>query len=221
MTAAANASAVRLGNLSTVLTWQRLFLEREEIVMARARAVTVPSKRPLSSVTGAPVGGYEGMTIRSLAAGLGVALVTLHRHVENKDDLLDEVADRLPGESWKPRTERQLSAFTTPRQFADGLGRLLRLGSVSLVKAARESWPEATLARCRQDRGTARPAGAERRTESGRFAGLSRRPSPRHPPRPRPARRPRRGRHPSPPPGARHGARTCGPAATTRRRPRR
>lgn len=51
-------------------------------------------------------GGYEQMTIRSLAAGLGVAPMTLYRHVESKDDLLDEVADRLLAESWRPRAKR-------------------------------------------------------------------------------------------------------------------
>jgi TetR/AcrR family transcriptional regulator, tetracycline repressor protein len=51
-------------------------------------------------------GGYEQMTIRSLAATLGVAPMTLYRHVQNKDDLLDEVADRLLAESWKPPTRR-------------------------------------------------------------------------------------------------------------------
>ncbi len=52
-------------------------------------------------------GGYEQMTIRSLAAGLGVAPMTLYRHVESKDDLLDEVADRLLAESWRPRARRE------------------------------------------------------------------------------------------------------------------
>jgi len=52
-------------------------------------------------------GGYEQMTIRSLAAGLGVAPMTLYRHVESKDDLLDEVADRLLAESWRPRAKRE------------------------------------------------------------------------------------------------------------------
>ena len=36
-------------------------------------------------------GGYEDMTIHSLAAELGVAPMSLYRHIRDKDDLLDEV----------------------------------------------------------------------------------------------------------------------------------
>ncbi len=46
------------------------------------------------------------MTIRSLASDLGVAPMSLYRHVRDKDDLLDEVADGLLAEAWKPRTRR-------------------------------------------------------------------------------------------------------------------
>lgn len=54
----------------------------------------------LESVRG---GQYEQMTIRSLAAGLGVAPMALYRHVRDKDDLLIEVTDRLLEETWRPR----------------------------------------------------------------------------------------------------------------------
>jgi AcrR family transcriptional regulator len=47
-------------------------------------------------------GGYEDMTIRSLAAELGVAPMSLYRHVRDKDDLLDEVVDRLLARVWRP-----------------------------------------------------------------------------------------------------------------------
>jgi AcrR family transcriptional regulator len=47
-------------------------------------------------------GGYQEMTIRSLAAGLGVAPMTLYRHIRDKDDLLDEVVDRLLAPAWRP-----------------------------------------------------------------------------------------------------------------------
>ena len=49
--------------------------------------------------------GYEQMTIRSLAADIGVAPMSLYRHVRDKDDLLDEVVDRLLVRAWKPRAE--------------------------------------------------------------------------------------------------------------------
>ena len=47
-------------------------------------------------------GGYEEMTIRSLAAELGVAPMSLYRHIRDKDDLLDEVVDRLLAQAWQP-----------------------------------------------------------------------------------------------------------------------
>jgi len=47
-------------------------------------------------------GGYEEMTIRSLAAELGVAPMSLYRHIRDKDDLLDEVVDRLLAPAWRP-----------------------------------------------------------------------------------------------------------------------
>ena len=48
-------------------------------------------------------GGYEQMTIRSLAADMGVSAMSLYRHVRDKDDLLDEVVDRLLARTWKPK----------------------------------------------------------------------------------------------------------------------
>jgi AcrR family transcriptional regulator len=48
-------------------------------------------------------GRFEQMTIRSLAADLGVAPMTLYRHVRDKDDVLDEVADHLLAQKWRPR----------------------------------------------------------------------------------------------------------------------
>jgi AcrR family transcriptional regulator len=51
-------------------------------------------------------GGFEDMTIRSLAADLEVAPMSLYRHVRDKDDLLDELADRLLASRWKPRVRQ-------------------------------------------------------------------------------------------------------------------
>jgi AcrR family transcriptional regulator len=61
---------------------------REDIVEAAIRAVSI--------------GGYETMTIRSLAAGLGVSPMSLYRHIRDKDDLLGEVVDRLLAMAWRP-----------------------------------------------------------------------------------------------------------------------
>jgi TetR/AcrR family transcriptional regulator, tetracycline repressor protein len=47
-------------------------------------------------------GGYEEMTIRSLATDLGVAPMSLYRHVRDKNDILDEVVDRLLARVWRP-----------------------------------------------------------------------------------------------------------------------
>ena len=48
-------------------------------------------------------GDYHEMTLRSLAERLGVGTMSLYRHVRDKDDILDEVADRLLEAVWRPR----------------------------------------------------------------------------------------------------------------------
>jgi TetR/AcrR family tetracycline transcriptional repressor len=63
-------------------------LSREDIVAAAVGIVTA--------------GGHEEMSIRSLAASLGVAPMSLYRHIHDKDDLLGEVADRLLAGAWRP-----------------------------------------------------------------------------------------------------------------------
>jgi TetR/AcrR family transcriptional regulator, tetracycline repressor protein len=55
-----------------------------------------------AAVTTVRAGGYEKMTIRSLAAELGVSPMSLYRHIRDKDDLLDEVVDRLLARAWRP-----------------------------------------------------------------------------------------------------------------------
>ena len=45
------------------------------------------------------------MTIRGLAAEMGVAPMSLYRHVRDKDDLLDEVVERLLSEIWRPEAD--------------------------------------------------------------------------------------------------------------------
>jgi TetR/AcrR family transcriptional regulator, tetracycline repressor protein len=55
-----------------------------------------------AAVTNVRAGGYQEMTIRSLAAELGVAPMSLYRHIRDKDDLLDEVVDRLLAPAWRP-----------------------------------------------------------------------------------------------------------------------
>jgi TetR/AcrR family transcriptional regulator, tetracycline repressor protein len=69
-------------------------------------------------------GGYEQMTIRSLAATLGVSPMALYRHVRDKDDLLDEVVDRLLAKAWRPHgSEDDWRAWVA--EAADRLRRFL------------------------------------------------------------------------------------------------
>jgi TetR/AcrR family tetracycline transcriptional repressor len=63
-------------------------LSREEIVRAAHRVVMA--------------GGYQALSIRGLAGDLGVAPMSLYRHIRDKDDLLDEVVDRLLARAWRP-----------------------------------------------------------------------------------------------------------------------
>lgn len=69
-------------------------ISREDIVHAATEVVRA--------------GEFETMTIRSLAARLNVAPMTLYGHVKGKDDLLAEVVDRLLAEQWEtvvPKTD--------------------------------------------------------------------------------------------------------------------
>ena len=79
---------------------------------ARTKRGSPPRRAPWGTMSRAQVvdaamdvvsgGGYEQMTIRSLASRLGVAPMSLYRHVKDKGDLLDEVVDRLFDEIWRP-----------------------------------------------------------------------------------------------------------------------
>ena len=69
-------------------------------------------------------GGYDQMTVRSLAAQLGVSPMSLYRHVHDKDDILDEVADRLLADAWRPRSGKG-DWRTWLGEAADRLRRLL------------------------------------------------------------------------------------------------
>ena len=68
--------------------------------------VDLPPADRRGSHPGGQGGGYEQMSIRSLADELGVAPMSLYRHVRDKDDLLDEVVDRLLAKAWRPSADR-------------------------------------------------------------------------------------------------------------------
>lgn len=70
---------------------------------ARVRWGTITREQIIATATDiVRAGGYDSMTIRSLADQLGVAPMSLYRHVRNKDDLLEGVVDRLLADAWRP-----------------------------------------------------------------------------------------------------------------------
>lgn len=62
--------------------------------------------------------GLEALTIRALAARLGVKPMAIYHHVANKDEILDAVVDRvfaeielpLPGEPWREEMRRRAAS---------------------------------------------------------------------------------------------------------------
>lgn len=46
--------------------------------------------------------GAEGLSIRRLAARLGVSPMAVYRHVRDKDDLLAQVVDEVLARTWRP-----------------------------------------------------------------------------------------------------------------------
>jgi TetR/AcrR family transcriptional regulator, tetracycline repressor protein len=77
--------------------------QKSELPAGRARWGSLSREDIIdAAVTIVEAGGYEEMSIRSLAAELGVAPMSLYRHIRDKDDLLDEVVDRLFAPVWRP-----------------------------------------------------------------------------------------------------------------------
>ncbi len=91
----------------------------------RAPWGTISRERVIDAATQVvSTGGYEELSFRSLASDLGVSPMALYKHVEDKDDLLDEVVDRLLAKAWKPTVSRDdWRAWTI--QAADKLRRFL------------------------------------------------------------------------------------------------
>ena len=69
--------------------------------------------------------GYEQLTVRGLAAHMGVAPMTLYHHVSNKDDLVDEVVDRLLERSWRPPGKMEKGPWTWLGEAAERLRQFL------------------------------------------------------------------------------------------------
>jgi TetR/AcrR family transcriptional regulator, tetracycline repressor protein len=91
----------------------------------RAKWGTITREHLVGAATDEVAAGrYEQMTIRSLAAQLGVAPMTLYRHVRGKEDLLGEVVDRLLAGVWQPETPAT-ETWTWVMEAADRLRRFL------------------------------------------------------------------------------------------------
>lgn len=143
-------------------------LSRQEIVQA---AVTIVE-----------AGGYEEMSIRSLAADLGVAPMSLYRHIRDKDDLLDEVVDQFLARSWRPAVAEDnwqewiVEAATNLRQFLvsqpAALHVYLRHPVVSPAAIERMGAMMGVLRRAGLDEATARSAYGALHTYTIGFAAL-------------------------------------------------
>jgi TetR/AcrR family transcriptional regulator, tetracycline repressor protein len=126
--------------------------------------------------------GFQKMTIRSLAAELGVSPMSLYRHIDDKDDLLDEVVEELLRRTWRP------SVFTNDwrtwiAKAADSLRRLLvrepaalyvylRHPVVSRTAIKRMDAMQEVLGRAGFDESSARRAYAAIHTYTVGFAAL-------------------------------------------------
>src|ERR1700731_4979096 len=82
--------------------------EGERSPRQRTPRGTVNRERVVGAALRAIEGGrYESMTIRSIAAELGVAPMTIYRHVRSRDELLDDVADVVLARNWRGKNHPQ------------------------------------------------------------------------------------------------------------------
>jgi TetR/AcrR family transcriptional regulator, tetracycline repressor protein len=122
------------------------------------------------------------MSIRSLAAELGVAPMSLYRHIRDKDDLLDEVVDRLLAGAWRPTVSDDdweawiIDAAANLRQFLvtqpAALHVYLRHPVVSPAAAERMDAMMGVLRQAGLDEATARSAYGALHTYTIGFAAL-------------------------------------------------
>ncbi len=135
-----------------------------------------------AAVTIVEAGGYEEMSIRSLAADLGVAPMSLYRHIRDKDDLLDEVVSRLLAQAWRPAVSEDdwqewiVEAAASLRQFLvtqpAALHVYLRHPVVSPAAVERMDAMMGVLRRAGLDEATARAAYGALHTYTIGFAAL-------------------------------------------------
>lgn len=143
-------------------------ISRDEIVQTAVRVIEA--------------GGYQEMSIRSLAAGLGVAPMSLYRHIRDKDDLLNEVVDLLLAQVWRPAAAEDeweawlIEAAANLRQFLVSQPAALHVylshPVVSPAAIQRMDTMMAVLRRAGLDEATARSAYGALHTYTVGFAAL-------------------------------------------------
>lgn len=143
--------------------------------VSREQVIQVATKR-------VSAGGYEELTIRGLASELGVSPMSLYRHVSSKDDIIDEVVDRLLARCWRPLTlsddwrvwvdeaADRLRGFLVSQPAA--LDVYLRHPVVSPAAIARMEAMMEVLRRALADEGSARRAYGAIHTYTVGFAAL-------------------------------------------------
>jgi AcrR family transcriptional regulator len=73
---------------------------------ARSRSASdplTPERIVAAAVAVADAEGLAGLSMRRVAAEVGVATMSLYRHVSDKDDLLMQMMDAVFGEGWLPK----------------------------------------------------------------------------------------------------------------------
>jgi len=157
--------------------------EKDDPAAARAPWGSISREEIVRAAVGiVEVGGYEDMSIRNLAAGLGVSPMSLYRHIRDKDDLLDEVVDILLADVWRPGADEDdwqawiIEAAARLRQFLvaqpAGLHVYLRHPVVSPAAVERMDAMMAVLRRAGLDEATARSAYGALHTYTLGFAAL-------------------------------------------------
>jgi TetR/AcrR family transcriptional regulator, tetracycline repressor protein len=117
-------------------------------------------------------GRYSQLTVRSLAASLGVAPMTLYRHVRDKDDLLDAVVDRLLESVWRPAAD-PADAWAWVFEWADRLRAFLVSEPVAMhVILAHPLTSPAGMARLHAMLGVMRRAGLTEAEARSLFANV-------------------------------------------------
>ena len=91
----------------------------------RRRAPLTRERVLIAAIALADQGGFESLTMRKLATGLGIEAMSLYNHVANKDDLLDGMVDLVFAEIELPSTDDDWKAAMRKRALStrEALGR--------------------------------------------------------------------------------------------------